>query len=617
MSTASVHGPMTVEKRAVCWLDVFVFAIFITAGLWSLSTADLLVNEQRRKLTPVKEAFEHRANVPFLQAGFTMAQDELKMLQSKLFDLRMEATRLAADLDLRAPNPRVRLLSQQREQRIKLKTTQTIVRAYEAEVPTKDGTSGEGSSRDVRREAFGRACLRQGDHRVQVSKQDAGACLGRHLLGDPRLVNRNSLPEAAQQIRTWQPVARVVARERADGTRLHLLWREMSAELSDTPLKRPEDDLLEVAPSAKILAGRLAAVQPPYTAGVYGEWGSGKTTFVTFVEKYLEQLTPRLPSGDPSTLFVTFSAWQYKTSDEIWRALILAIARSILGISDPASQPPASVPPPLSLWERIKSLLSADAFVLRHEQASPNAQSRYTELVTRLDASLYGGISKSAPGVDTTETTIALAKSVVAAMSGVSPMVAAIRGMFGFSTDVDFGKLVDKGQNESTRQRIESIEEFKGTLRELFSGEARRVFVFVDDLDRCMPDAALDLLEAIKIFLPSTPCVFVVAADETLIGQGLRMRFRDVVDPAGSGDVNAFMNKKGREYFEKIIQLPVHLPRPGADEVHRFIGARFPEWFAATDLIDAAIGSNPRRLKQYCNRLEYRRLISQPAGVRS
>jgi len=215
----------------------------------------------------------------------------------------------------------------------------------------------------------------------------------------------------------------------------------------------------------------------------------------------------------------------------------------------------------------------------------------------------------------TTETIIAVTKSIVAAMSGVSPMVAAIRGVFGFNTDVDLSKVVDKGQNQSTRQRIESMEEFKSILRGLFSGEARRVFVFVDDLDRCMPDAALDLLEAIKIFLQSTPCVFVVAADEALIGQGLRMRFRDVVDP-GSGDVNAFMNKKGREYFEKIIQLPVHLPRPGANEIHRFIGARFPEWFAASDLIDAAIGSNPRRLKQYCNRLEYRRLISQPAGAR-
>jgi predicted KAP-like P-loop ATPase len=99
----------------------------------------------------------------------------------------------------------------------------------------------------------------------------------------------------------------------------------MSAELADTPLAYPEDDLLGVAPSAKILADRLALVQPPFTAGVYGEWGSGKTTFVSFVAEYLK----RLSGGGASTLFISFSAWRYKTADEIWRALILTIARRI------------------------------------------------------------------------------------------------------------------------------------------------------------------------------------------------------------------------------------------------------------------------------------------------
>jgi hypothetical protein len=128
---------MVVEKRAVCWLDVFIFVIFVTAGLWLWSVADRFVSEERRELKPVIEAYEHQANVPFLQVGFTMAQEELKMLQNRLFELRMEATRLAADLDLRVGNPRAKLLSPQHEQRIKLLTTQTMVRAYEAEVPEK------------------------------------------------------------------------------------------------------------------------------------------------------------------------------------------------------------------------------------------------------------------------------------------------------------------------------------------------------------------------------------------------------------------------------------------------------------------------------------------------
>ena len=381
----------------------------------------------------------------------------------------------------------------------------------------------------------------------------------------------------------------------------------MTDQLHDEPLEEPEEDLLGVAASAKILAGRLLMVKPPFTVGVYGEWGSGKTTFVTFVSKFLDELTA---TGGAPILFVPFKAWEYKTADEIWRALILAIARSLLGIPDSTAQPDVSPPPP-TLWQRVKGLLGADAIVLHREETPPDANSKYAELTAKLDASLYGGISKSSPSIDSAEATITVVKSVVAAMSSASPLVAGIRGIFGLNTDLDLGKLVDKGQNESTRQRIESMAEFKNILTDLFAGEQRRVFVFIDDLDRCMPDTALDLLEAIKIFFPTTRCVFLVAADETLIGQGLRMRFRDVIDAKGGGDANAFLNRKGREYFEKIIQLPVYLPRPGSDDILRFIGAQYPEWHAASDLIDTAIGSNPRRLKQYCNRLEYRWLTSQ------
>jgi hypothetical protein len=386
----------------------------------------------------------------------------------------------------------------------------------------------------------------------------------------------------------------------------------MTIQLSDDPLTKPEDDLLGVARSARIMAERLASVSPPFTAGVYGEWGAGKTSFVWFVATFLTDLLPKLADGSTSLLFIPFSAWQYKTADEIWRALILTIARKVL--NEPDAQDPPSLPAvPISLFHRIKHFLSRDALVIQHGAPGLASKEQYSEIADKLDRTLYGGIGKGANAVrlDSMETTLAITNGIVAAMAGVSPLVAAVRSVFGINTELEPGKLIDKGQNESTRRRIESMEEFKKILKNLFDEHlrGRRVFVFVDDLDRCMPDVALDLLEAIKIFLHEIQCIFVVAADETLIGQGLRMRFRDLPEPADNGGGEAFVIKKGREYFEKIIQLPVRLPRPGAPEIQRFIGAKFPEWSAASDLIDTAIGTNPRRLKQYCERLQYQWMI--------
>jgi hypothetical protein len=137
MSTVSAHGPVSVEKRAVCWLDVLIFVIFVTLCLWWWSLADRLITDEYRPLEPVKETYEHQARVPYLLAGFTTAQEELKLLQSKLFELRTEAMRLAVEISILGQNPRAKLLSSQRERQMKLQATQTMLGKYEAEMPGK------------------------------------------------------------------------------------------------------------------------------------------------------------------------------------------------------------------------------------------------------------------------------------------------------------------------------------------------------------------------------------------------------------------------------------------------------------------------------------------------
>jgi len=391
----------------------------------------------------------------------------------------------------------------------------------------------------------------------------------------------------------------------------------MTNELLDDHLKDPADDLLGVSRRAEILAQRLAQVRPPFTAGVYGEWGSGKTSFVYFVAAYLGKLLPKPADGSDPVLFIDFSAWQYRTADEVWRALMLRITQKLLGVTDPSEWPEKErAPKPAGLGGRIKNFLAADALIIRDDELAP-AQTTYLEVAAKLDAALYGGISKSPDSpahLNASEAGMSAARSAFAAMAAMSPVMSALRGFLGLDSEAARAGAFNQGRNEETRQRIQSMEDFKKIIKDLFMKYAgtRRVVIFVDDLDRCMPDVALDTLEAIKTFLRDTPCIFMVAADETLIGQGLRMRLR-TLNESGQTSVNVeeFLTTKGREYFEKIIQLPVHLPRPAREEIQRFIGAQFPEWTAASDLIDVAIGGNPRRLKQYCNRLQYERMVKQ------
>jgi thymidylate kinase len=369
------------------------------------------------------------------------------------------------------------------------------------------------------------------------------------------------------------------------------------AQVRDEPILLPADDLLGMDFYAQHLVEYVMRIRPPFTVGIYGEWGAGKTSLVQLLHYHVEARQPG------ATHFIKFSAWRYKAADELWRALILAIAQKLHGRTDDGAQAePTAVP----RADRVRRYLQGAAWRGDDgEQVDP-----YDQLVERLDATLYGGISRGRTAqthLNDDEMMVAALKTATTALESVSPFFAMVRKLFGLDDKVDFASLLHRQKNEATRARINSIEQFRDEIKKMFEQHAanKRVCVFIDDLDRVMPDAALDLMEAIRSLLDCVNCTFIVAADQQLIGQGLKARFRDIDAPPGMR-VSEFYEKKGREYFEKIVQLGIPVPEPTMDEAHRYIAALFPAWAAASDLLVTACGTNPRRLKQYCVLADYR-----------
>ena len=128
----------------------------------------------------------------------------------------------------------------------------------------------------------------------------------------------------------------------------------------------------------------------------------------------------------------------------------------------------------------------------------------------------------------------------------------------------------------------------------------KKIVVFVDDLDRLVPAKAVELLEVMKLFLDIEGCVFVLACDYEVIRRGVSDKFGHDSE-AGSG----------KSFFDKIIQLPFHMPT-GLYKVQDYLSGLLKtidfecspkDLEDYLSLLHPSLGLNPRNLKRLFNQL--------------
>ena len=111
-------------------------------------------------------------------------------------------------------------------------------------------------------------------------------------------------------------------------------------------------------------------------------------------------------------------------------------------------------------------------------------------------------------------------------------------------------------------------------------------FVFlIDDLDRCLPEKTLQMLESIKLFLDVPSCAFVLAVDDDVVERGVVHHYRDylsIYHNKETEDVQGVMQHElpitGHEYLEKMIQLPIRLPVIDTVNVREFLVEHSLKW---------------------------------------
>ena len=124
--------------------------------------------------------------------------------------------------------------------------------------------------------------------------------------------------------------------------------------------------------------------------------------------------------------------------------------------------------------------------------------------------------------------------------------------------------LVTPVSETSPPRQIQDLrEDFEATLTEM----GVTLVVFIDDLDRCLPATAIATLEAIRLFLFLPHTAFIIAADDRMIRQAVRVHFQ-----GAELDDNLVTN-----YFDKLVQIPVRVPPLGTQEVRAYLMLLFIE----------------------------------------
>lgn len=164
-----------------------------------------------------------------------------------------------------------------------------------------------------------------------------------------------------------------------------------------------------------------------------------------------------------------------------------------------------------------------------------------------------------------------------------------------------------EGSANSARQLQNLKGEINRSVDSLLAKEKKdRMIVFIDDLDRLVPERAVEILEVIKLFLDIDKCVFVLAVDYNVVAKGLQQKFGVGVD-----------DLKGKSFFDKIIQLPFSLPVAQYD-IRKYMRTlcvdpvRFSEdnLDRLVSLAENSIGTNPRSLKRLFNALQLLHIVA-------
>jgi predicted KAP-like P-loop ATPase len=261
----------------------------------------------------------------------------------------------------------------------------------------------------------------------------------------------------------------------------------------------------------------------PCTIGIYGDWGSGKSSLVEMMEYQLNS-----NSSDESILVIKFNGWLFEGYED---------AKSVL----------------------LGTLIEK---IAENRNLGTKAKEIAKKLLKKVD---WFKVIKSTAKYGASFALAGPAGLGLAAFSAIPKEL----------SEIDYEKFLKSDQEEKDENLRMSIRNFHTDFVSLLSEtKIKKLVVIIDDLDRCNPDTVIETLEAIKLFLFVSKTAFIISADEKLIQYAVGKRF-----PKIQGQ----LKDVSRDYLEKLIQIPIKIPPLSTSEMETYINLLFTSLYIKDD----------------------------------
>lgn len=335
--------------------------------------------------------------------------------------------------------------------------------------------------------------------------------------------------------------------------------------IADKPILNSGEDLFQFGQFVDLIEGAVRATETPFVYGVLGDWGTGKTSVLRLLEARFRDESGairRFPDGREIFVPIWFDAWKYENEAHIVYPLLYAIKQ-------------------------------------QYERDVPQKKDKITRVFQTV-----------------------VATSLLAV--GQVGLRALLRNLTGGAVDPrlleESLQQVRQAQENDTLSELDavlsgwtdSVGKFAAAFEELLAtyacelvgqADAQRVrfLILVDDLDRCLPETTISILESIKHHLSVPSCIFVLAINGRVVYQTIRRKY------GGEGI-------DGREYLEKILNYAFYVPEIDLDRgaMERFVhyqreklggGDTYRREFnQLSDALTECRFNNPRRIKRILNR---------------